>query len=288
MSQTNKLPVLQAVSASWQFVLNSWMLLLPAFLVKALISGAFYSMYLTEGESGGFSMLVGLLLFGAEVVCISMALRYSIRGEYNGLLGTQIGKDEGRLLLATMMFSFLMFFVLIASLYLVSMFVVAYAATTVEDMAAIAEDDAAMTKVVIEAFSSPSGVMIGLILAVIFLAPILYLAARLITYSAATIARRRIMVFETWKWTKGYAVQIIFALILTYIPVYLINVLGSQALMAMLGFNLFSEGQTISRLSAFIFGIGSGVLSIPVILVGAGLSAFMYKGFDPDPPNISA
>ena len=71
MSQTNKLPVLQAVSASWQFVLNSWMLLLPAFLVKALISGAFYSMYLTEGESGGFSMLVGLLLFGGlgTVLC---------------------------------------------------------------------------------------------------------------------------------------------------------------------------------------------------------------------------
>lgn len=286
MSQTNKLPVLRAVSASWQFVLNSWMLLLPAFLVKALISGAFYSMYLTEGESGGFSMLVGLLLFGAEVVCISMALRYSIRGEYNGLLGTQIGKDEGRLFLATMMFSFVMFFVLIASLYLVSMFVVAYASTTVEDMAAIADDEAAMTKVVLEAFSTPSGVVIALILAVIFLAPILYLAARLITYSAATIARRRIMVFETWKWTKGYALQIIIALVLTYIPVYLINLLGSQALMAVLGFNLFSEGQTISRLSAFIFGIGSGLLSIPVILVGAGLSAFMYQGFDPDPSKI--
>lgn len=288
MSETNKLPIVRAVAYSWQFAATAWKPTLPAFLIRAIIVGFyFHSVALATGNDNGLGFFSGILLGFSEVVCMALTLRLAIRSEYQGFMGIQIGADEGRLFVANFLYGFLMSLAVLIAGFLVFALASAYLSTTIPDIEAISQDTVAFRKAVGEAFSSPTGTFVAIVMVCLFLLPLLFIAARLVTFTAATIARKKIMIFETWSWTKGYSFQIIIALIVTYLPFVVLVGIGMFVLSGPLSIQLLADPESAEavspgKLQSFLYGFGISILSIPIYLVGAGLSAFMYQGFNPE------
>ena len=101
----------------------------------------------------------------------------------------------------------------------------------------------------------------------------------------ATIARQKMMIFETWDWTKDQVWRVIGAIVLAMAPVVLISFLGVWVAGALTGLPVLGDAGTLATISpfaAFAFGVITGLFSIPSQLVGAALAVFMYRGFEPD------
>ncbi|MFC6199846.1 hypothetical protein [Ponticaulis profundi] len=288
MSNGAKLPILQAAQYSWRFAAASWMPVLPAYLIKALIMGVTFSLLISADPNHSGLGLAGLILwFVAAMSCMAMTLRLAIRGSFDGVLGLQLGNDERRLMMAHAMYAGMMFMVFIIAAFLATLVVLVFVTSQVVDTAAIENDPEAMAQAAEASLQTPLGQFTSVISTALVALPVLWLSARLVTFPAATIARNKIMIFETWKWTKGVALPIIGAIIVAIGPFWLVYQFGQWLATAIfdLPWMMFWNEETIlsvTRLQAFIIGGMAGLFSIPMSLVSAGLSAFMYRGFDPD------
>ncbi len=287
MSQTDKLPIAQAVKSSWKFAAASWMPVLPVFLIKSLVTAGFVSSVGSATQANGLLVLLGLLMvLFLEIASMTLMLRLAVRAEYEGFLGIQLGPDEGRMVLAQLLFGFLMWLVFLIVGFVVFALASAYLSTTIPDIAAIQNDEEAFLKAVVSAFQTPAGTIVAVIMAIAFLFPILLIVSRLVTFPAAVIAERRIMIFDTWAWTKGYSLQIMLALVAACLPFFAL-VHGGQYIVSVIigldaGFLITGdELMSASRMQAFVVLFMAGMLSMPVNLVFSGLSAFMYNGFKP-------
>lgn len=291
MSNSDKLPIVQAVLSSWKFASVAWLPTAPVYLVRAMILGFFFSSMIVTSEAGGNFGLIGLLLiFFSEIACLTVTLRLAVRAEYNGFFGIQVSADEGRMAIAQLLYVALIWFVLLITGFVIFTLAGAYLSTTIPDITAIQDDDEAFRAAILSAFGSPVGIAVATVLALAFLFPVVFMAARLITFSAATIARKKVMIFETWAWTRGHALQVMIALVAALAPFVIMNQLGSFLISSAMGINLFGgsseeELLAISKAQWFIFGFAAGILSAPINLVSSGLSAFMYEGFNPDGPR---
>lgn len=288
MAQTDKLPIWKAVKTSWSFAAVAWMPALPAYIFRALMTGFMLSAVSVSGESFQILKTLGVfLLLFAEIACLSLTLRLAVRGEYEGFFGIQVSGDEGRLLIAELLYIILIWFVVLISVFVAFNFASVFVSTTIADPQSIQDDEAALLKAITDAFQTPIGVLIALVLAFAAAIPVLYMMARLVTFSAATIGRKKIMIFETWSWTKGHAFQIMIAIVVAMLPFFVIYQLGGFMISSALGlgFNFLladpEEVANVSKTQTFIYGAAISMLSMPINLVFSGLSAFMYNGFKP-------
>ncbi len=286
MSDTDKLPIMQAVRYSWSFASTAAMPTLPAYLIKAGIAGfAFAAMQ--AGETAAGLGLFGLILwFIASIACLAMTLRLALRGEYSGFIGLQASPDETRLAAAQFLYHLVFGLVVLISGFVVWMLAASFIATTIPDMAAIENDAEAFQQALLEAFQTPTGTVVSILAIIAFFLPVLWFMSRLITFPAATLARQKVMIFETWNWTRGHAFQIIIAIIVAIGPFWLLSQLIQWVATMMLGLPwlIWTEEtvNSMTRMQAFMLGTFAGVATIPMALVSVGLSAFMYRGFDPD------
>jgi hypothetical protein len=269
-------------------MLTAWRPTFPAYLLSSVVLGLLFAISVGTNEKlGAFALPLMLIVVFLNVACMSMTLRLALTGEFEGVIGLKFGGDEGRLLLAQLIFGALMAFVAIITGFLIYTLVFAYIYTTIPDAAAIQDDQHALQAAIIAAFQTPTGRIVSLIGIVAFLVPVVWLAARLVTYPAATISRRKIMIFETWRWTSGLAIPVMISLVICIGPLWFLTQFGQWVTTSLIGLPwipLWDETifASVTFIQAFVIGLIAGLLSIPMNLAFSGLSAFMRQGFDPD------
>lgn len=289
MSQTQKLPIIRAAQHSWSFAMAAFWPTLPAYGLKAVVFG--FAMASAIGTApddaslAGFAFLIWLVL---SVACLAMALRLALNGSYRGVLGLTLSPDEFRLGVAQLLYTIVLGFAAIVFGFLVWMIALMVIASSIENLEVIAEDQQALQEAVFAAFQTPFGSVIAVLALAGFALPILFLMARLVTFQAATIARQKIMLFETWSWSKGMTFQVILALVLAIGPVWALGRLVEIFILTSYGLPVFGwtaeQLQGLSRMQLFLWGGGMAMVSMIIQLVSVGLSVFMYRGFDPDLP----
>lgn len=283
-------PILEAAKYTWRFTLATIGPTLPAYLVRALVVGATNAAIFSALNGGAIPLdLIGSILgFAITIACVALTLKLALGGEIKGVAGLSFGMDEARLMSAHAIYYALFLFLMFIAGFLAFVLFIPVIAMQLPDLSSIENDQAAMQVAIEEFFLSPSGIFIGLIYLIVVAIPLLYMSARLVTFPAATLHRQRIMIFETWEWTKGNVWPVMVAMLLTLAPLWLLSMAGLFIASAVTGLPLMVGGLTagevvLSPMLGFVFGLITGVFSIPFTIASAGLSAFMYKGFDPDP-----
>lgn len=287
MSDTQQLPILGAAAYSWKFAQVSLLPTLPAYLVLALVSGAIHAATIS-GMAGGVLPLdfIGLLLgFLITVSCLAMTIRLAMNGEMDGFTGLRFGADEVRLLFANLMFIAVASFLAFAAIILSSVVLGILLSIVAPDLEAIAQNQRAVEQYLTEFLATPTGWVFSAMMFLMVGFPLLYISARLVNFPVATLVHKKVMIFETWAWTRDQVWRVIGAILLASVPAALITFLGAWLAETLTGISVFAGASALadaSPLSGFIFGLIRSLFSIPMSLIGAALAVYMYRGFEPD------
>ncbi len=284
---SDKVPILECVRASWTFLVQHWRLFLPAAALVAAISqtGAILSFLLAPAEGQSQSALQAaidqVLIYApaliASVVFAAAVLRKAVRDEFTGRTGLAFGADERRLL-GVMLAMACLFLPLIGLVLLVlSITVFSRIATSQEALEALLADPDAMNAAIALALGEAGSAALSLFIMIIF-AIFILLAARLCMVNAATIGERRIVIFQTWSWSRGNVLRVIAALILTFLPVIMINnLIGSVAIAVMQSASGAGPSIPVFVLASFAVSFVTTLTSLPTVAPGA----ILYKGLRP-------
>ena len=282
-------PILEAAKYSWRFMLATIGPTLPAFLIMAFVMGVAQAAMFSSMNGGALPLdLFGTVLaYAVSVSCAALVLRIALGGEIKGLAGLQFGLDEARLMSAQAMFVVLILFLGLILSFIGGVLLLIAMSTQVPDLTAVENDPVALQAVIEQYFATPGGAVTALVLIALTGLPLLYIAARLVTFPAATLQRKRIMIFETWSWTKGSVLSVMAAMLLTLAPLWVLNWVGMWVASAVTGLPMvfvgLSTGEIVlNPMMGFVHGFIAGIFNIPITIAAAGLSAFMYQGFEPD------
>ena len=214
------------------------------------------------------SMIVSLLYSAA-------ILRKAVRNEFTGTFGLSFGADEVRLLGVAAAMACL-FVPLISHVVIVlAVTVFSKLATSQQALEALLADPEAMNDAIIAAVGEGGAAALSLFIMFMF-ALFSVLAARLYMVNAATIGERRMVIFQTWSWTSGNVFRVLTAMILTILPVMLIDSIVSSFAVTLLG----ATGQgdvTLWLLARTAITFVGALTTIPVVALGA----IFYKGLRP-------
>ncbi|MEQ1781058.1 MAG: hypothetical protein ABMA14_06855 [Hyphomonadaceae bacterium] len=284
---SGQIPVLDCVRSAWQFLLRNGRRLAPAALIVALVaeigpiigglSGAAdaESASALSANLGSFiAMLPGVL---ASLALTAAVLRLAIRDEFIGATGLTLGADEVRLLgvLAGLMCIIIPFGSLV--FLVVSVVVIPRLASSPEELQRLLDDPDAMSTA-LENSLGPAGSAAFLFFMFAAIGIVIYVATRLFMMNAATIGERRVVMFQTWKWSRGNVLRMLGALLLTWLPASLIDTM-IYSLAATVFSGVASPGNAALTIPIFhiITTFVTAMLSIPSIVVGA----ILYKGLRP-------
>ena len=284
---SGQIPVLDCVRSAWQFLLRNGRRLAPAALIVALVTeiGPIIGMLTgaADAESastlapnlGGYiAMLPGVL---ASLVLTAAVLRLAIRDEFIGATGLMLAADELRLIgvFAGLMCIIIPFGSLVV--LIVSVVVIPRLASSPEEFQRLLDDPDAMS-IALETGLGPAGSAAFLIFMFAAIGIFIYVATRLSMMNAATVGERRVVMFQTWPWSRGNVFRMLGALILTLLPAQLIDTV-IYGLAATVFTGVASPGNAALTIPIFhiITTFVTAMLSIPSIVVGA----ILYKGLRP-------
>lgn len=284
---SDKVPILECVRASWLFLFENWRLFLPAAALVAAISqiGLVLSFGMAPADGQPQSALQGplvdILIYTpvaiASLFFAAAVLRKAVRDEFIGRTGLVFGPDELRLL--GVMLAMACLYLPLAGLvvFVLAITVFGRIATSPEALEALLADSEALNNAITLALGETGSAALSLFIMII-VAIFILIAARLSMVNAATIGERRIVIFQTWSWTRGNVLRVIAALILTFLPVILINnLVGSIAIALMQAMPGASESVPLLLLASFAVSFVTSMTSIPPLALGATL----YKGLRP-------
>ncbi len=129
------------------------------------------------------------------------------------------------------------------------------------------------------------------VLTLAFGAIILLLTSRFYIAGPATLDQRRILTFETWKWTRGAMFQIVGARLLVLGPAYVLAGALSLILARGLGFDALNgdQMQSIAEHSPALFAAFTLVSEFVTIFLyqslEAGLASAFYRALKPNRPE---
>ena len=283
---SGKVPVIACVRQAWEFLLENWRLFLPAAAIVAVVAqvGPLFAAFsapqtaqpqtVMQNVLGDFfiylpSMMVSLLYSAA-------ILRKAVRNEFTGRFGLTFGTDEIRLVGVAAAMACL--FVPLISLVVIVLAVTVFSkiATSQTALEALLADPDAMNDAIIAAVGEGGAAAISLFIMFMF-AVFMVLAARLYMVNAATIGERRMVIFQTWSWSSGNVLRLLAAMILTVLPVMLIDSIVDSFGAVIL--NSMGEGREVISwliVRTLITFVGA-MTTIPVVALGA----IFYKGLRP-------
>jgi hypothetical protein len=115
----------------------------------------------------------------------------------------------------------------------------------------------------------------------------LLLTSRLYLAAPATVERRRIVVFDSWRLSKGNMLRIAATRLLVMTPAAIV-VMAVQSVFGLgLGLNvgdtgaLAGQAQTAPALFALFYGLAGAAQAAVLGALEAGLAAYLYKGLKP-------
>ena len=238
---------------------------LPALPWLALLSlmGGFYKWALNTGTGGTMLTLAALVvLFLAGVQASLMIYRAMIpdaKGAFMALMHMNLA-----IYLAFFFVSFFIFF-------FVGIFgVVMLQLSGLVDLAAEGADQQ-IPAALAGMMSTPYGWALSIVYAT-GLSGIAFLALRLLLTGAATVQTGRVMVFRTWRWTKGDVVRFGSASLATHVLPFLAGYVANLAINSVAG-----QGDV----ALFATGVTGLLLQAPFILAGHGLAVAGLKAVHP-------
>lgn len=273
---SGKVPIVECVVAAWRFFLANWQRFLPAAVIVGVVSGV-VPVLAASGPSGAQNVTAAnFVVFAVTAVAgvffAAAVLRKAVRDEYQSPTGLTFGPDETRLLgvLGAMVLLFMPPVFLFSIVLVIMLF--GRIASSPEQLEALMADEAAMSKAITDALSTPTGIVIQL-LGLVFLAVLIIVSARLIMVNAAAIGEGRIVFFQTWTWSKGNVFRIISAMILTALPVWLFNMI--------VGSIIAETGAAQNLVAAVVVDSAISIIAVLGSIPSIALGAQLYKGLRP-------
>ncbi|MDZ4760100.1 MAG: hypothetical protein SGJ21_03400 [Alphaproteobacteria bacterium] len=278
-----KVPVIESMAEAWRFFFANWLQFIPACLVVA--AGAGVTQMLAgplpvEGQPQTFSLgaMAASFAIGLTVGAVFSAavLRKAVRGEAEGPIGLGFGADEFRLVgvAVSLMLVFLPFIVLVS--FVLVFIVLGRAASSSADLEAILSDPEALSAALSESLG-PAGTLAFFLFMLVCVAGLAIVAARLAMVNAATIGERRMMIFQTWGWTRGNVRRVLAALLLTLLPGMII----SGFISGLVSSPLVVGADNVSDLQLFATGAIAGFVGALAQIPVLALAAHLYRGLRP-------
>ncbi len=281
-----KLPIITCVRDAWLFLRDHWRMFVPAAIATALVSQVGFILAVMSGGGAGsqpaFGGNVGDLAVAMPAVLASLVfaaavLRKAVRNEFMGPMGLGFGADELRLLAIVAAYACMIIPFGTLVFVIVTTTVLSRLAATPEELAVLLEDPEALNAALTQALG-PSGTAAFLLFIMLVFAAAIYLLTRLFMVNAATIGERRVVMFQTWNWSRGNVLRMFAAMMLTWFPAYVIDSLVVEVGVAILR-PIASEGNAGIVLIAFnaVATFVAAMVGIPSIVLGA----ILYKGLRP-------
>jgi len=281
-----KLPIITCVRDAWLFLRDNWRMFVPAALAMALVSQIGFLLAGTSGGAAGAQsafggslgdLAVAMPAVLASLVFAAAVLRKAVRNEFTGPMGLGFGADELRLLAIVAAYACMIIPLGTLVFIIVTTTVLSRLAATPDELAALLDDPEALNTALTQALG-PGGTTAFLLFIMLVFAAAIYLFTRLFMVNAATIGARRVLIFQTWSWSRGNVLRMCAAIMLTWFPAYVIDSLVVELGVTILG-PMASQGNAGALLIAFnaIATFVAAMFGIPSIVLGA----ILYKGLRP-------
>ncbi len=281
-----KLPIITCARDAWLFLRDHWRMFLPAAIAMALASQIGFALAVMAGGGAGDQSALGGSLGNlavampallASLMFAAAVLRKVVRGEFTGPMGLGFGADELRLLAVVAAFGCMIIPLGTLVFIIVSTTVLSRLAATPEELTAILNDPEALNEALAQALG-PGGTAAFLLLVMLVFAAAIYLFTRLFMVNAATIGERRVVMFQSWRWSRGNVLRMLGAIMLTWLPAYVIDSVVVEVGVAILR-PITTDGNAGLVLIAFnaVATFVAAMVGIPSIVLGA----IFYKGLRP-------
>ena len=247
---------------AWRLAAQAALPALP-WLVLLSLMGGFYKWALNTGTGGTMLTLAALVvvfLAGVQAsLTIYRAMIPGAKGAFMALMHMNLA-----IYLAFFFVSFFIFF-------FVGIFgVVMLQLSGLVDLAAEGADQQ-IPAALAGMMSTPYGWALSIVYAT-GLGGLVFLAVRLLLTGAATVQTGRVMVFRTWRWTKGDAVRLGSAALVTHVLPFLVGYVANLVIISLTG-----QGE----IALFATGVTALLLQVPFILAGHGLAVAALRAVHP-------
>jgi hypothetical protein len=250
------------IAQAWRLALKAALPGLPWLVLLALLGG-FYKWALNTGAGGTMltlAALVVLFLAGVQAsLTIYRAMIPGAKGAFMALMHMNLA-----IYLAFFFTGFFVFF-------FVGIFgVVMLQLSGLVDLAAEGADQQ-IPAALAAMMSTPYGWALSAVYAA-GLGGLAFLALRLLLTGAATVQTGQVMVFRTWRWTKGEALRLGAASLVTHVLPFLVGYVINLIIISAAG-----QGEV----ALFATGVCGLLLQMPFILAGHGLAVAALKAVRP-------
>ncbi|MBL8536439.1 MAG: hypothetical protein JNM59_03455 [Hyphomonadaceae bacterium] len=222
------------------------------------------------------NMLMGLAQATAYAAFLGLALVSSDHARARFL------QDGLRTWAAMAIIAFLMFILLfVMSLPIVGVLLAGPMAPYVEDLQRAGQDQAAVMAIMTRFAEANPGMLLGIVL--FFGAITLFVTSRFFVAAPATLAARRILTFETWRWTKAATLSIVGARLMLLAPANVFAGALGYVIGRLMGVDAMAPatGQTAAPFF-LVYVFASAFLSLMIYYaLEAGLSAAFYRRLRP-------
>lgn len=287
MAAEGKVPVLDSVGGAFRAVRPNWTFILVAGAVSAVALTALSAVQVAAPLLSLPASVIALLITAYLYAALTGAM---LDGASNAL--KDIGAHGGRMFASMAIVGFFMGIVFIA-VSIAGMIVIFFsAAEYFPELEAAGQDQAAMMEVMGRIVMGKPVTIGGVIL--VSCAIWMLLTSRLFLAAPATYAEKRILSFETWKWTKGNMLRITAARLVLLGPAYVLVFAISMLAWSAVGINIFNpvELQTFMTEQLVLFLLiqfGTSLVQVPLYTaLEAALSAYLYKGLGPREQQVQA
>lgn len=285
-------PVLQVVAAAWQFLLRNLVsqYVYGAPFIVASGAMAWVGAYVPI-DNPAYGLSLPLFAFSIMFFWIMSAAQYrlALGLPEKGLAGLDFGLDELRLFVTVILVS------LVA--YIVASVVAIFVWLGISGIMVAGVDPETLPKdpnAVLSYFIEHGGTRFYASMAIgafMVWAVLLYLLSRFVPAFPASIAEKRVIVFEASNWTKGEGVRIALASVIVVLPLYVLmlpDIVGG--LHSLMDTMTTASGKTPQEMSAISQAasrerFGWEILTIMLVpalnAVRAGLYVTLYRGLRP-------
>lgn len=281
-SSAGSVPVYQVMQAAYAFALANWRRLIPAAVILGLLVGSGeYLMMISQAQGSspeqsvpGFlaGLIIQVLAGTAYSACV---LRLALRDEWIARLGLAFGADEFRLLGSALSVAFLVMPVILIAIMVLWSIALGPMIAAGGDPEAYATNPRGLFEA-IAASLEPGHVAALVAVGGLALAVLLMIAARLAMVNAATIGERRIVVLQTWSWSRSNVLRILATLGWTLPP----SIVAAILVQGLFNLGLEPGGEPNSLMVALLGAVSStaqAIATLPTLAAGAEL----YRGLRP-------
>lgn len=282
MAEAGRVPVQQSVGVALRFVRENWRFLAVVSAIGACASALITAFTMVVPALGIFAALAQGIAQACVYGAFTAAALYGAAG-----VPQRWTADGWRVwgAMAIVFFFLLIVFTVITIPVLITLFA-GPLSRYLSDLQAAGEDQAAVVAVMARFAEENPGVLLAVTL--LYLGVWLLLTSRLYLAAPASVDQGRILVFDTWKWTKGAMLRIAGARLLLLLPANVLvgalgYIVGRLVGLDTLDMGAMAEAATANPTATLIYTTIASFFTFWLYsALEAGLSSYLYMGLKPE------